>query len=142
MTIYYDLSLSSDHKAVQLTYTDNTPLRTKTKRLMWHLQKLKNPDICTTYINIFIANIQPIQQRINAFLDNKTTTTIETIEEFNLQLNDSIYNALDNTVGHKTTAEINRLRWFWNLDFEKAKTHRETCFKKWRRAQHPSTKLK
>ena len=62
-------------------------------------------------------------------LDNTMTTTIDNIVDLNSRLNYSIYNALDNTVDRKTTAEINGLKWFWILELEKAKAYREIFLK-------------
>ena len=142
MKVYNDISLSSDHKAVQLTYNDTIPEITTTTRPMWRIQKLKDPDIRSTYINTFTSNIQPLHQRIKQHIENHNTTTLDTIEEFTSQLNNTIYNTLDATIGRKTTAAINRLKWFWTPELNQAKNLRETCYKKWRRAQHPATKLK
>ncbi|KAI9251519.1 Endonuclease/exonuclease/phosphatase, partial [Phascolomyces articulosus] len=72
MKIYDDTSLSSEHKAVQITYTDICPSTNTTNRRMWHLQKLKKPEARENYINTFASKIQPLHQRIIQHIGNKT----------------------------------------------------------------------
>ncbi|KAI7856383.1 hypothetical protein BDC45DRAFT_567419 [Circinella umbellata] len=141
-SLAYGQATNINPRAVQLTYTETIPLLNTTIQKMWHLQKLKDPEIRQNYITNFTSSLQPLQQAITHHVENDNTTTLNTVEDFTSQLDNIIYDTLDITVGRKTRAAINRLKWFWTPELEQAKDNHESYYKKWRRALHPAMKVK
>lgn len=136
LTIASDLSLSSDHRLMTLSFDfvppnidvhNDKPLA---PRRLWNLSKLNKPDIAHKYKTTFGSLVRPLQQQLKECISSPPATC-PPLDTFNDQLNDCIYKALDDTVGapNKKNAYWKK---YWTQDLQDAATNRDDCYRRWR----------
>ncbi|OAD71055.1 hypothetical protein PHYBLDRAFT_171117 [Phycomyces blakesleeanus NRRL 1555(-)] len=131
MQIRSDLSLGSDHKMVNLTFTPYVsppPPPTNHPRLLWNLSKLAQPDTLKIYIDTASASLDNLTEQFSAFLSSSSPPPVDSLCSAFAQ---AIYDALDTAVGRRTPRTMQKY-WFWPVDLQEAMDLRERSYQRWR----------
>ncbi|KAG1424190.1 hypothetical protein G6F58_002501 [Rhizopus delemar] len=102
MTIHHDLSLDSNHKLVSFSFqaTADVSRLTRHPRYTWHLGKLRDPNKCKTYVERFRELSESLLHFDGTHIPlTDPLAAIAYIEQFNNDLCQAIYTALDETCG-------------------------------------------
>ncbi|KAG2224392.1 hypothetical protein INT45_002931 [Circinella minor] len=140
-----DLSLGSDHKILNFSYSLQPSSATTTanltpRRHLWRLSKLKNTLFYNKYKESMSNNLQPIKDDLQNYLTNlqETKTTSDPqhqtyIEHITTTLTDTLYSTMDSTIG-ATPGGQKRRDEFWNAELQRLVDLRERAYKKWKKA--------
>ncbi|KAG1535368.1 hypothetical protein G6F51_011573 [Rhizopus arrhizus] len=105
MTIHHDLSLDSNHKLVSFSFqaTADVSRLTRHPRYTWHLGKLRDPNKCKTYVERFRELSESLLHFDGTHIPlTDPLAAIAYIEQFNNDLCQAIYTALDETCDRVT----------------------------------------
>ncbi|OAD67599.1 hypothetical protein PHYBLDRAFT_173933 [Phycomyces blakesleeanus NRRL 1555(-)] len=131
MQIRSDLSLGSDHKMVNLTFTPYVsppPPPTNHPHLLWNLSKLAQPDTLKIYIDTASGSLDNLTEQFSAFLSSSSPPPVDSLCSAFAQ---AIYDALDTAVGRRTPRTMQKY-WFWSVDLQEAMDLRERSYQRWR----------
>lgn len=135
LTIYHDLSLDSDHKLLTFSFLTHTPNAQSytNQRLMWNINRLKNPKVELKYRQLFESELQNLDNQSVTTIDSNTTA-YEHIEYLSEGLVSAIYSALDHTCQRRPNQRRDSRSDFWTPQLQQAFEYRENCYKRWRKA--------
>ncbi|KAG2189607.1 hypothetical protein INT46_001803, partial [Mucor plumbeus] len=147
MHINHDIYLGSDHKMVHFSFPHSfnpPPITITHPRILWNINKFKpsprHANRHLTFIRQYREYITPLLNEFKDSLQFETLASLpshtskqEHINNLNTNLLEIIYSSLNATVKQKTPRS-RTWKWFYTQDLADACTHRETLYKRWRRA--------
>ncbi|KAG1320871.1 hypothetical protein G6F62_011110 [Rhizopus arrhizus] len=113
----------------------DVPRLTRHPRYTWHLGKLRDPNKCKTYGEHFREFSESLLHFDGTHIPlTDPLAAIAYIEQFNNDLCQAIYTALDETCD-RVTNPGDPIREFWTNELQTAIDFRELCYRKWRKAE-------
>lgn len=136
-----DLSLSSDHNLMHLTFvydfdpvlpSDSSPSGIAHPRRTWNLSRLQEVGPYKLYVNKFTSKIAPLLSVVSDLLHHPPVSRPD-IDALCHQLNDVIYKSLDESLG---SARPRPAHWkkYWSSALQEAAELRDKLYSRWRRA--------
>lgn len=141
MAVESDLSLSSDHRLISLSFgyipppqdsSSQTHNATMAPRRQWKLSKLQKQQHSTKYEAELKTLIQPLHDTLLSLVED-TPLVRPNIDELNECLNSAIYTALDSSIGAKGDRPGHWNK-YWTQEIEDAARERDKRYSRWRHA--------
>lgn len=136
ISIYSDLSLGSDHKLMSLTFNYSSPEpvavepSSSSPRRLWKLPRLQEIDVQKMYTQRFETLSKPLLNQLISLVTSPPTTRPR-IDDLNAQLNNCIYQALDESVTRRSQRPAYWKK-FWTPDLQRLADYRESMYRKYR----------
>ncbi|KAG2192064.1 hypothetical protein INT47_006507 [Mucor saturninus] len=135
-----DLSLSSDHRLMHLTFDlapshDDVPLlpdRPLAPRRLWNLNRLKKPAYLQKYRESIKEKIAPLTTKLENWVSSPTLLC-PSLDLFNESFNACVYDSLYLSVGN-TPSRPSYWHKYWTTELQEAAESRDRCYKRWRRS--------
>lgn len=136
MTIRHDLSLSSNHKFITLSFRlpEVSRHRLPPQRVTWNLGKLKHPRNRDSYRDVFKESLGLILPPHSSLSFSQSSEAYEYIDSIHQHLCDTIYHSLDAICGRRPPPTAVWLKDFWTPEMTAVYNRKEYHYKKWRRA--------
>jgi hypothetical protein len=153
--IHSDVTVGSDHYlcSMELPLPGNIIQKIKEKnaspppRQIWRLAKFEEWEVRDSYIDHFTTisaplydNLMSVYQQLTSSTSSSSASTInfgtprpKDIEVYTEELNQSIYSALDLTVG-RTGNRPSDWNWYWNKHLDDIAQQRTKLFRRWKRS--------
>ncbi|KAG2193076.1 hypothetical protein INT47_008901 [Mucor saturninus] len=135
-----DISLSSDHRLMHLTFDlapshDDVPLlpdRPLAPRRLWNLNRLKKPAYLQKYRESIKEKIAPLTTKLENWVSSPPLLC-PSLDLFNESFNACVYDSLDLSVGN-TPSRPSYWHKYWTTELQEAAENRDRCYKRWRRS--------
>lgn len=148
IVIKSDLSLSSDHSLMTLSFdidssllTSDTPDPTcMAPRRLWNLSRLSKPDVLQKYRSTFQSLVSPLTASLTDLVSSPPIT-YPPIDSLNDTLNDCFYKSLDASIGTTTPRPVHWKK-YWTQEIQDAARLRDDYYRRWRWSKPGIDKVK
>lgn len=135
--VYEDLSLSSDHRLLTLSFTYDPTLGSGgsrndsiAQRRLWNLSLLAKPGYVPKLQSKFKAMVTPLVDSLSCHVSSPGFVRPD-IDSLNHSLNDCLYQTFDTVLGPRVSHSGKRWKKYWTPEMQAAARERDRCFGKW-----------